>query len=307
VTVNRFDLRTVVRQFWDSFAGRCLGALLRAQVLDRAMALSAQAFTALIPLLILIGSFAPAGREDVVPAALIRRFRLTADAAAAVRAVFSTPGGASVGVLSVVLLVVSGVSFTRRLQRTYVEAWGLPRTRGVRNSVNALLGLTALLADVVLLFLARTLTAALPSGWLLGAPLSAAAALLLWTSVPWLLLDRRIRWQRLLPTGVLTTVGTAGYSAATVVYMPDLVASYSARYGLFGVTLALVGWLLSIALIVCGAAVVAVEFDRAPERWARRLRNGLGTTAGPGGQPDPGLTAPDAGAGQQRSGSRAAR
>ena len=54
--------------------------------------------------------------------------------------------------------------------------------------------------------------------------------------------------------------------------MPRLMTSYSERYGLFGVTVALVGWLLCIAFIIVGSTVVAAEFDRAPDAWATRLR-----------------------------------
>jgi membrane protein len=303
--VNRSALRAAVRGLRASFAGRCTVALVRAQVVDRAMVLAAQAFTALIPLLILISSLAPAGRDDVVALAVIRRFRLGADAAHAVRAVFSSPGVASIGILSVVLLVSSGVSFTRRLQRTYVEVWRLPRASGVRNSVNALLGLTALVAEVVLLSFTRAFTAALPSGWVLGAPLSAGLTLLLWTSAPWLLLDRRVAWRRLLPTGALAAFCTTAYGVATAVYMPRLFESYSRRYGLFGVTLAIVGWLLCLAMIVVCTAVVAAEFDRAPERWARRLRDRL--RLGPPPETDPGLPPPDDVAAGQRRGTPARR
>jgi membrane protein len=99
---------------------------------------------------------------------------------------------------------------------------------------------------------------------------------LLWTSVPWLLLDRRIRWRRLLPGGVLTAVCTAIYGVATTIYMPRLMATNSERYGLFGVTLSLIGWLLCIAIVVVAVTAIATEFDRAPEPWARRLRARLG-------------------------------
>ena len=50
--------------------------------------------------------------------------------------------------------------------------------------------------------------------------------------------------------------------------------SNSERYGLFGVTLSLVGWLLCIAVIMVAATVVAAEFDRAPEHWARAFAPG---------------------------------
>ena len=54
--------------------------------------------------------------------------------------------------------------------------------------------------------------------------------------------------------------------------MPRLMTSYSERYGLFGVTIALVGWLLCISFILVASTVVAGEFDRAPEAWATRIR-----------------------------------
>ncbi|MGY1753489.1 YhjD/YihY/BrkB family envelope integrity protein [Blastococcus sp. SYSU D01042] len=277
---------------------------MRVQFLDRAMALAAQAFTALIPLLILLGTLAPATQEDLLPEAVIRRFRLSDDAADAVRAVFSASGDATVGAFSVVLLVFSGVSFARRLQRLYGEVWEQPRQGGVRNSLNALLGLTVLLAGVVLLYLTRALARVLPSGWLLSAPATAVAALLLWTSVPWLLLDRRVLWRRLLPTGALAAGGTAAYGVVTAAYMPPLFASYSLRYGLFGVTLALVGWLLSLALIVVCAAGVGAEIDRAPESWARRLRDLLRISRPSAG---PAVSVPGCDGGGRSTGSPAGR
>src|SRR3954470_6396236 len=236
------------------------------------MAIASQAFTALIPLLILVGALAPVGHQDVVADALVGRFRLGGDASAAVRQVFAHPAGASTGLLSVVLLVFSGVSLTRRLQRMYQQAWELPPTKGLRNSLNAMLGLATLVTEIALLYFARSLVRPLPTGWVLGVPLSAAGAVLLWTSIPWLLLDRRLRWSRLLPAGVLTAACTAVYGVATTVYMPQLFETYSRRYGLFGVTLALVGWLLCVSFIVVAATVVAAQFDRDDDPWARQMR-----------------------------------
>ena len=249
-----------------------MAGLLEFQALDRAMAIAAQAFTALIPLLILVGAVSPVGQQDVVADALIGRFRLGGNASAAVRQVFDHPAGASTGLLSVVLLVFSGVSLTRRLQRMYQQAWELPPNNGLRNSLNAMLGLATLVTEIALLYFVRSLVRPLPTGWVLGAPLSVVGAVLLWTTIPWLLLDRRLRWSRLLPAGVLTAACTAVYGVATTVYMPRLLETYSLRYGLFGVTLALVGWLLAIAVIVVAATVVAAQFDRDDDPWARRLR-----------------------------------
>ena len=271
------ELRAFVRRLETTFVGRCVRSFLALQGIDRAVVLASQAFTALIPLLLLVAALAPADDRDVVAEAIIGRFRLTGDAAAAVSTLFAHSGTSSIGLLSGFLLVFSGVSLTRRMQRMYQQAWGLEPPPGVGHAVHAALGLTALLFGLGLLYLARALVESLPLSGVLLLTVSGVAGFLLWTSLPWLLLDRRVAWRRLVPAGALTTVCTSAYGVASTIYMPRLLETYSRRYGLFGVTLALVGWLLAIAFIVVAATVVAAEFDRAQEPWARRLRRRLGT------------------------------
>ena len=284
--MSRSGLRAL-RRLETTFAGRCARSFLALQGIDRATALSAQAFTALIPLLLLFSALSPANSRDPVSDALIRKFDLRGDAASAVHQLFARPGSGAVGVLSVVLLVLSGVSLTRRLQRMYLQAWQREPTTGIRSSLNAALGLGVLLLEIGLLSLMRTTVRALPFDWALGLPISVLAGLVLWTSVPWLLLDRRIPWRRLLPGGLLAAACVTLYGVASTIYMPLLMERYSERFGLFGVTLALIGWLLCSALIVVATTVVAAEFDRAQEPWAERLRSRLrlpsgGEPTGPG-------------------------
>jgi membrane protein len=162
----------------------------------------------------------------------------------------------------------------------YQQAWELgplPGTGRGAQAVNALLGLTALVLGIAVLYVARSLVARLPLGPVVVVVCSLLVSFLLWTSVPWLLLERRLAWRRLVPAGALTATGTSIYGVASTVYMPRLLESYSSRYGLFGVTLALIGWLLCIALIVVASTAVAREFDRDRSAWAR---------AGASGSPD---------------------
>lgn len=271
------DREAIRRRLEDSFVGRCLGTVVAMQGVDRAMVIASQAFTALIPLLMLVSSLAPKSNRDLVSDAIIRRFELTGSAAEAVQQVFATSQQATTGLLGAVLLVFSGVSLARRMQRMYAQAWRVDLRPGVRGSFNAAIGLGALLLEVALLALARTLVRALPLDWVLGAPVTLAASLLIWTSIPYLLLDRRIEWRRLLPGGAIAALSASVYGVASTLYMPRLLESYSLQYGLFGVTLALIGWLLCISFIIVGATVLAAELDRAPEPWARRVRMALGS------------------------------
>jgi membrane protein len=270
------DLQALRSRLEATFLGRCVTSFVEMQAFDRSMVIASQAFTALIPLLILVSAVLPAANATLVSDSIIRRFGLTGDSAQAVEVVFAHSDTGSIGVLSLLLLFYSGVSLTRRLQRMYLTAWQLSPLPGVRGPINAALGLGALLIEVSLLYLVRTLVRMLPFDWVFAVPVSVGASLLLWTSIPWLLLDRRVAWRRLLPAGLLTGTCSSLYGVATSIYMPRLMETYSDRYGLFGVTVALVGWLLCISFIVVAATVVAAEFDRSPQPWARAVRRRLG-------------------------------
>ena len=269
------DLRKFGHRLETTFVGRSVGRFLALQGIDRAVVLSSQAFTALIPLLLLVTALAPAGQSDVVAAAINRRFELGGDSADAVNQLFAHSGNSATGVLSVFLLLFSGVSLARRLQRMYQQAWGLKAVPGAGRALDAALGLTVLVLGISLLYLARTLVGSLPAGDVLVTPVSVVASFLVSTSVPWLLMGKRIAWRRLLPGGALTAACTSIYGVASTIYMPRLFESYSERYGLFGVTLALIGWLLGIALIIVATTAIASEFNRVQDPWARRARRAM--------------------------------
>lgn len=137
--------------------------------------------------------------------------------------------------------------------------------------------------DIGLLALARSLVRALPFDWLFSLPISLVSGFLLWISIPWLLLDGRVQWRRLVPTGVIATICASVYSLVATVYMPEQMETYSERYGLFGVTLALVGWLLVVSLILVAATVVAAEFDRSQGVFPRWVQARLSPTKGDAG------------------------
>jgi membrane protein len=267
------DLTDLARRFADSFLGRCVRRFIDITGIDRSMVLASQAFTALIPLLILVATWLPAGKQTLVGDSIVKKFHLEGDAAAAVSQLFAIPEGATstVSAYSALLLLISGTSFTRRFQRMYRAAYEQEKA-GVRSGVYSTLGLFVLLAEVVLLYGARALVAYLPLNWLLTLPFAIATGAMLWTSIPYLLLNRQVHWRRLVAGGVVAAVGTAIYSVATAVYMPDQMERYTQEFGLFGVTIAMIGWLLAVAFILVGAAVVGAEFDRCLAPWAMAVK-----------------------------------
>jgi uncharacterized membrane protein YvlD (DUF360 family)/uncharacterized BrkB/YihY/UPF0761 family membrane protein len=267
------DLTALALRLWASFLGRCVHRFIRMEGIDRCLVLSSQAFTALIPLLILVSTVAPPGGPDVVARTIITKFGLTGASAASVEQLFQIDGVAqsTLSFASVILLLYSGVSFTRRLQKMYRAAWNQEKA-GVRGNLFATLGLFVLLAETLVLYGVMSLVRNLPTDWLLVLPLSIVAGLVPWTSVPYLLLNRQLHWRRLLVAGALTASTMAVYGTATTLYMPDLVQRYTSEFGLFGVTIAIIGWLLGAAGIVVASTAVGAEFDQSRAPWALRLR-----------------------------------
>lgn len=270
-----------VEHFEDTFLGRSVRAFMDLQGIDRALVIASQAFTALIPMIILVSTLVPVESSTLVADGFVSRFRLRGSAAEGVQQLFANPGHASIGVMSVALLLFSALSLTRRLQRMYLGAWRMGREPGVRGSLPAFVALAVLLAEVSVLFFARALVKGAPLEGLVAGVASALAGVLLWATVPWLMLSRRLAWRRLLPTGVLTSAAVTAYGAASSVYMPALMARYTERYGLFGLTLALVSWLLALSFILVVATVVCSEFDRSDQPWAARLRERWSLTGPP--------------------------
>jgi uncharacterized membrane protein YvlD (DUF360 family) len=268
------ELVALTQRVWGSFLGRCVQRFVGMAGIDRCIVLSSQAFTALIPLLLLVSALAPSDEPDVVSASLIRKFGLTGKSANAVEQLFQIPDDAvnsSLSIFSAVLLVFSGVSFSRRLQVMYRAAWRQEKA-GVRSQLFAALGLFALLAEVLLLYGIHSLARHLSAGWLVTLPLSAATGLVLWTSIPYLLLDRQVHWRRLLVAGGVSATGTAIYGVATAIYMPPLIERYTNEFGLFGISIALIGWLLAVSGVVVASAAIGAEFDASLSPWAVRLK-----------------------------------
>ena len=96
-------------------------------------------------------------------------------------------------------------------------------------------------------------------GWL-----NAAATLtltLLWLLTPYLLLGRRVSWQRLLPGALLTAIGMAGVGVWSVIWMPHTLASSASQFGVIGIGFALLTWLVAVA-----GVIVVADHGRRPDR-----------------------------------------
>jgi membrane protein len=230
------------------------------QGVDRAMALGAQAYTALIPLLIVYVSLLPRADNEDFADVMVKEFELSGSTAQSFKRAFAPAGEveSSVTALGVLLLIVSSLSFTRGMQRLYEGVFDLAKL-GMRNTPRAVLWLLVVTVFVALRPLALEL---IPGGWLHAAA-TLALSTLLWLLTPYLLLGRRVSWQRLLPGALLTALGMAGVGVWAVIWMPHTIASSAQQFGVIGIGFALLTYLVAVgSVVVLGTTGGAMIADR---------------------------------------------
>ena len=118
------------------------------------------------------------------------------------------------------LLVISGLSFARTMQRTYETAWQLP-PRGLRGSMGGVAALALLLTQILLLSLVAGFLRSVPAGSVLEFVVRACAASGVWLALQYLLLGGRVPWRRLVPGAIVAGTRPAGRRRAVDVVDPD--------------------------------------------------------------------------------------
>jgi membrane protein len=232
---------------------------------QRGLVLAGQAFSALIPLLIVLATLVSSNGGARLAARINARFRLTGNGAEAVNTLFSQPPGAAqtVTIGSVLLLIISGLSCARTMQRTYEAAWQLP-PRGLRGTIGGAGALALLLTQIMLLSLLAGFLRQVPAGSALELVFRAAASSALWLALQHLLLGGRIGWRRLLPGAVAAGVGQQGVAALSTLWVPTVIENNATRYGAIGVSFALLSWLVLISIVLVVAAALSVELGHGP-------------------------------------------
>jgi membrane protein len=253
--------------------GRLLGRLVEVRFLDRTVILAAQAFSAILPLFIVVATISPKPGGDSPGAFMARRLGLAAEDVSSLQSVVAPPPSAraSVGVVGVVLAVLTATSFARALQRSYELAWRLPRA-GLRAAWRPLALVVGLAVYIELLFLFGRLVRGVPAGTFLEDLVTFVGAWALWTGSGWILLGGRVRLRLLAAGGLLTAVGFAVLRRLSAFYLPALVASNQEQYGLLGVAFTLYSWLSATAFIIVVATVVGAVLAEDPGRLGQLIR-----------------------------------
>ena len=269
----RRPVEPAVRLARAGLPGRILGRLIEVGFLERSVILAGQAFSAILPLVMVLSTISPQSGSDSPTAILSRRLGLKPSDVASLQAAIAPPPSAraSVGLLSVLLALLTATSFARALHRSYELAWRLPPV-GLRAAWRPLALVIGLALYVELLFLFGRLVQGVPASSLLEDLLVFAGAWAVWTGAGWILLAGRVRARLIAVGALLTAVGFAVLRRLSAIYLPNLVATNQEQFGVLGVAFTLFSWLTACAFVIVVATVIGAVLADEPGPLGRFIR-----------------------------------
>jgi membrane protein len=234
-----------------------LRGLVRIELIDRSMAIAAQAMLALVPMLVVLAAFLPA---EFTSLALGRFRELTGLDQSGKQMIEASVNPdqvrAQTGAIGLLITLFSATSFARAVQRMYEKVWGKPHIGGIlgiRRSTLWLVGWLLILQTVAALgFLLEQVTDFGPLRFLV----QGAGASLMWWWTSRVLLFGRVPWRTLLTGAMITGYALVLYSWGSNLVMPAYVASSAAAFGTLGLILAVTTWLVGFAGLLVVASVV---------------------------------------------------
>ena len=234
----------VVRRFFDL------------ELLDRSFAIAAQAFVALLPLIIVVVSAVLRSDGVIVAEQINDRFGLEGAASVAVEAPFRSESTViAVSWLALAMALLSAFSLSRRLSRTYGLIFGVPGL----GSRQLWRGLVWIGVQMALMTLGSGLRTVGREGGALLTVVAVVGLLVLWLAADTAalrLLVPSLPWSVLLPTAVLSMVGRIGLWAWAAIYMPRALTEQAIQFGPIGVTFVIFTFLLVGVLVLLAAPLL---------------------------------------------------
>jgi len=270
--------RTLVWRVWER--------MLEIEFVDRSVALSGKAFVSFFPLVIVVAAFVPESVRESMIRAVTVRLGLDGESLTTVQESFASSDDVreATGVLGLVMTIFFASSFTTALQRVYFHAWRRPQRGGIGVYWRSAVCLLAVLAATAVLgAVGRAVSGAAAVGLFLVVALALSSAL--WCFASWLLLLGDVRARVLIPTGIVTAVATSLYTASATIWMPGVVESNEAQFGVFGVALALISWFSGAAICVLIGATAGVVLAEEPGHLGDIVRGADPRTLVDGAEP----------------------
>jgi hypothetical protein len=244
----------------ESYPYAVVRRFLELELLERSVALAAQAFIALLPIVILVVSLFVTDVGATISEQFGDRLGLDSITTAAIEALFSeNVGRRTISWLAVIMILVSAFSLARRLARVYANVFELPPLKRSENWR----GLVWIVLQVVMMLLASTLKQVRDDrGWLLFVA-AGIALVAVWfgTDMASLrLLVPSAATRLVVASAVVSTVGRIFVGVWTAVYFARSLSDQAQQYGPIGVTFALYTYLLVAVIVYVGSPLLVTTW-----------------------------------------------
>lgn len=241
--------------------------LLAVDVRDRIFGMAGQSFLALIPLLIITSTWVSESDGESLALVVNSRLGLTGITAETVMLLFTRPEGtaevATASGLSLALLFFSVNSYTRTLRRSMDGPWGLPKM-GWQGQLSGLLGVALLIGmQSTLAVIATAWESTSVGAVFLEGLVRTLVAAVFWLGIGRALTHGRLPVAHLWPGALIGGIGSTAIAIWTVTVLPGIFERDAARYGVIGVALALVTWLLAFSGLAVLVGVAGAQIARA--------------------------------------------
>jgi membrane protein len=239
--------------------------LRRTRLVEVVYTLSAQAFVALIPLVLVVSAVFAAGSDQVVARQLIERFGLVGAASDAVRVLFRTPGaGSGIYWLGLVITLYSAFAFSRRVARAYTTIWDVDPLPAKQNW-KALVWLAVQIVMIVLSSGLRVFAKQHGPGWEV---LAVAVLIVGWATTEFflqqLLTAGQVERSRLLVAASVVAAGRLAVGAWSAIYLPASLGHQSTQYGPIGVVFSFFTWIFVWLGAQFASIMLVAVFTRRP-------------------------------------------
>ncbi|MFZ2511647.1 MAG: hypothetical protein WAW85_11250, partial [Gordonia sp. (in: high G+C Gram-positive bacteria)] len=230
LTRARALIQRVAQWLQGTLVVAILAGLGRVSVTDRAMTLAAQAFTSILPVMIVFTALPIDGPIQRAIARIGTQW-LALDPSVPLTA---EPSTASFGVAGVLMTIIGATSFARALDRMYADAWQNPKLGIVGWWRWPLVIFIIVIGITVEVFLVRGLTYPGPLA-LIETMLSAVLWTLIWATIIALLTAGRVDAIDVWTTAACTGLVIALYFYGTQLFFTQMLSGTELRYGTLGI------------------------------------------------------------------------